>query len=382
MEFNYIVNPKTGRKVSIYGKTGQKVLNNYMQAGGASPCTQFHGHPIKCNAHSEDDVSCVYTAGKFTNAKKERSVGQCRKSSASDIDKARSSARNRDSLEDQFNKAAGKIFLSKFNKRKMMKTVKGAVDQEKQRAIERQEEEEKLKTMKLINDCGKCGFEVASFDDWTENDCGRCEGQTELFGDDAKYFRLRQGELKNFSQKIYPMLNEMAGHDSDMLGRFIGKYYTDHLYKAETYEEFKVDFIKNQFNHYMKFAKKVMDLKKKYDKLVLNVEPVNNTLTEEEQIGVWLNLDDETFFYYDPVEDESFYNLSEYMTRYCSKSNTGDKCCKSGKCTWSGEIVSCNNKKGCKNVYANSIVNKGCNKTERVKRGKTYRSGKKGSCLY
>ena len=31
----------------------------------------------------------------------------------------------------------------------------------------------------------------------------------------------------------------------------------------------------------MKFAKKVLDLKKNYDKLVLDVEPVNNTLTEE-----------------------------------------------------------------------------------------------------
>ena len=35
MEFNYIVNPETGRKVSIYGKTGQRVLNNYIQNGGA-----------------------------------------------------------------------------------------------------------------------------------------------------------------------------------------------------------------------------------------------------------------------------------------------------------------------------------------------------------
>ena len=35
MEFNYIVNPETGRRVSIHGKTGQKVLRNYLQAGGA-----------------------------------------------------------------------------------------------------------------------------------------------------------------------------------------------------------------------------------------------------------------------------------------------------------------------------------------------------------
>ena len=35
MEFNYIVNPESGRRVSIYGKTGQRVLRNYLQAGGA-----------------------------------------------------------------------------------------------------------------------------------------------------------------------------------------------------------------------------------------------------------------------------------------------------------------------------------------------------------
>ena len=29
--FNFIVNPNSGRKVSIYGPTGQKVLNNYLQ---------------------------------------------------------------------------------------------------------------------------------------------------------------------------------------------------------------------------------------------------------------------------------------------------------------------------------------------------------------
>jgi len=29
--FHYIVNPETGRKVSLFGKTGQKVLNNYIK---------------------------------------------------------------------------------------------------------------------------------------------------------------------------------------------------------------------------------------------------------------------------------------------------------------------------------------------------------------
>ena len=35
MEFNFIVNPETGRRVSIYGKTGKKVLRKYLQTGGA-----------------------------------------------------------------------------------------------------------------------------------------------------------------------------------------------------------------------------------------------------------------------------------------------------------------------------------------------------------
>ena len=29
-EFQYIVNPETGRKVSVHGKTGQRVLKNYI----------------------------------------------------------------------------------------------------------------------------------------------------------------------------------------------------------------------------------------------------------------------------------------------------------------------------------------------------------------
>ena len=35
MKYNYIINPQTGKKISIYGKTGQKVLNQYLnQFGG------------------------------------------------------------------------------------------------------------------------------------------------------------------------------------------------------------------------------------------------------------------------------------------------------------------------------------------------------------
>ena len=35
--YNKIINPKTGRKVSIYGKIGKKILNNYIKfIGGAA----------------------------------------------------------------------------------------------------------------------------------------------------------------------------------------------------------------------------------------------------------------------------------------------------------------------------------------------------------
>ena len=38
MEFNYIINPESGRKVSIYGKTGKKVLRKYLvKFGGTAP---------------------------------------------------------------------------------------------------------------------------------------------------------------------------------------------------------------------------------------------------------------------------------------------------------------------------------------------------------
>ena len=39
MLFNYIVNPESGRRVSIYGKTGKRVLGNYLYylRGGMQP---------------------------------------------------------------------------------------------------------------------------------------------------------------------------------------------------------------------------------------------------------------------------------------------------------------------------------------------------------
>ena len=74
-------------------------FNNYINqlGGNASPCTQFHGQPLKCNSYNKDGVDCVYSAAKVKGK-----VGQCRKSSARDIEKSRESARRRKTLEKQF----------------------------------------------------------------------------------------------------------------------------------------------------------------------------------------------------------------------------------------------------------------------------------------
>ena len=84
--YNKIINPVTGRKVSIFSKKGKFILNNYLEqiGGKASPCTQFHGEPLKCNSHSEEGVNCVYSASKVKGK-----VGQCRKSNVRDIEKSR-----------------------------------------------------------------------------------------------------------------------------------------------------------------------------------------------------------------------------------------------------------------------------------------------------
>ena len=61
-EFNYIYNPETGKNVSIYGKTGKKVLKNYVKylnslKGGSS-----------CNCNCKCNCKCPGTGGK-TNCK-------------------------------------------------------------------------------------------------------------------------------------------------------------------------------------------------------------------------------------------------------------------------------------------------------------------------
>ena len=91
MLYNQIFNPLTGRTVNINGKLGRNILNNYINQlnGGASKCANFHSDPIKCQA-SKDEIGnyCVYSAAKFKGT-----VGQCRKSSARDIEKSKETAR-------------------------------------------------------------------------------------------------------------------------------------------------------------------------------------------------------------------------------------------------------------------------------------------------
>ena len=61
MNYEKIVNPKTGRSVSIYGPTGQKVLRNYISIvrqhhGGALCSKQLQKY---CNNPNVSDANCV-----------------------------------------------------------------------------------------------------------------------------------------------------------------------------------------------------------------------------------------------------------------------------------------------------------------------------------
>jgi hypothetical protein len=57
-----IVNPETGRRVSIYGKTGRRVLSNYIRHFGGSPGTDPHEqdmgdpHKLDIEGYHEPDV--------------------------------------------------------------------------------------------------------------------------------------------------------------------------------------------------------------------------------------------------------------------------------------------------------------------------------------
>ena len=40
MNYNFIIDPKTGRKISVKSNKGKKTINNYLEQLGGSPCRQ------------------------------------------------------------------------------------------------------------------------------------------------------------------------------------------------------------------------------------------------------------------------------------------------------------------------------------------------------
>lgn len=159
MYFDSIVNPKTGRKVSIYSKLGKSILKNYMQylkintRGGSSQainvpdesrksllpnseltepvaetkdmveklvgeCTDHHDNPVKCNSSKDKDGNfCVYSAGKVN-----KKIGRCGITKSSNIEKTRESARRNPRLKKKFLNSAAKTVQKKYRAKKGIKT--------------------------------------------------------------------------------------------------------------------------------------------------------------------------------------------------------------------------------------------------------------------
>ena len=63
----------------------------------SSPCTQFHGQPIKCNSYSKDGVNCYYTAAKIKGK-----TGMCKKGAKYNIESSRRNSRTNKLLRNQF----------------------------------------------------------------------------------------------------------------------------------------------------------------------------------------------------------------------------------------------------------------------------------------
>ena len=85
--YNTITNPITGRKVSIYGKLGKSILNNYIQIGGADDCKLNDGGTHCINGVPNDPVHCRRKAGttrcvKTEAAKAKASGAKAKKSGA------------------------------------------------------------------------------------------------------------------------------------------------------------------------------------------------------------------------------------------------------------------------------------------------------------
>ena len=55
--YETITNPMTGRKVSIYGKLGRSIVNNYIQSGGANDCKLNPSG--RCGKLPNDPANCA-----------------------------------------------------------------------------------------------------------------------------------------------------------------------------------------------------------------------------------------------------------------------------------------------------------------------------------
>ena len=118
MLYTQIVNPKTGRRVNVNGKLGRQILSNYIYVlqGGAFSCTDFHSNPIKCQSSKDEQGKyCVYSAAKTKGV-----VGQCKKSSAKDVEKSRESSRRRSALEEKFQESAANMVQKRFRSKKLV----------------------------------------------------------------------------------------------------------------------------------------------------------------------------------------------------------------------------------------------------------------------
>ena len=85
MVYNFIINPKTNRKVNVNSRLGQSIIKQYLQQSGGrrkrSVCVQYHDVPILCNVTE----SCTY--------RRIRGKGQCYLSRAKNLKKTRERAR-------------------------------------------------------------------------------------------------------------------------------------------------------------------------------------------------------------------------------------------------------------------------------------------------
>ena len=82
----------------------------------SSPCTQFHGQPIKCNSYSKDDVHCYYTAAKIKGK-----MGLCKKGEKYNIESSRRNSRTNKLLRNQFESSAASTIQKAFKNKQLSK---------------------------------------------------------------------------------------------------------------------------------------------------------------------------------------------------------------------------------------------------------------------